>query len=291
MPHREEPGKILEVPFAESKLENIDKAMLEFVDTKLNLSVTTKDGFKKVPVIWASAERAYQVKKREGIRDESGALILPLITVDRISAVKDLGRKGVVQANIMPVRDEKGGSIEVARRIKQDKTSNFMNAKSKRKRGQINFPGLNQNKTVYETISIPLPVYVTLTYDITIRTEYQQQMNELITAFIVNPGGVNYILLEDQEHHRYEGFIQSDYTFNNNLRSFSNEERKFETSIKIEVLGYVYGSGENQDQPKAVIRENAVEVKIQRERVISQVEPERKKGRYVGSTNLSDAPD
>ena len=73
-----------------------------------------------------------------------------------------------------------------------------MNAKSKRKRGQINFPGLSQNRTVYETISIPLPVYVTLTYDITIRTEYQQQMNELITAFIVNPGGVNYILLEDK---------------------------------------------------------------------------------------------
>ena len=39
----------------------------------------------------------------------------------------------------MPVRDEKGGSIEVARRIKQDKTSNFMNAKSKRKEDKLIF--------------------------------------------------------------------------------------------------------------------------------------------------------
>mgnify|MGYP001260367529 CR=1 FL=1 len=291
MPHKEEPGKLVEVPFAESKLENIDKALLNYVDKELNLSVTTKDGFKKVPVIWASAERAYQVKKRQGVRDESGALILPLITVDRVSVTKDPGNKGTIQANIPPVNDEKGGSIQIARRIKQDKTSNFMNAKSKRKRGQLNFPGLTKNKTVYETITIPLPVYVTMVYDIVVRTEYQQQMNELITSFITNPGGINYILLEDQEHHRYEGFIQSDYSFDNNLTNFSNEERKFQTTIKIEVLGYVFGAGVNQDQPKVVIRENAVEVRIQRERVILGDELEHKRGKIYGSTKTPEFPE
>jgi hypothetical protein len=291
MPHKEEPGKLVEVPFAESKLENIDKAMLNYVNKELNLSVTTKDGFKKVPVIWASAERAYQVKKRQGVRDESGALILPLITVDRVSVVKDPGNKGTIQANIPPVNDEKGGSIQISRRIKQDKTSNFMNTKSKRKRGQLNFPGMVKNKTVYETITIPLPVYVTMVYDIVVRTEYQQQMNELITSFITNPGGINYILIEDQEHHRYEGFIQPDYSFSNNLTNFSNEERKFETTIKIEVLGYIFGAGENQDQPKVVIRENAVEVRIQRERVILGDELEHKRGKVLGSMKTPEFPE
>ena len=69
MPHKEIPGKVTEIPFAESKLENIDKAMLNYVDGELNLSVTTGKGFKKVPVIWASAERAYQVKREDGVRD------------------------------------------------------------------------------------------------------------------------------------------------------------------------------------------------------------------------------
>ncbi|MBT5638445.1 MAG: hypothetical protein HOJ16_07780 [Candidatus Peribacter sp.] len=287
MPHKEIPGKVTEMPFAESKLENIDKAMLNYIDGILNLSVTMAEGFKKVPVIWASAERAYQVKREDGIRDKSGALIMPLITVDRTSVVKDPGNKGTIQANILPVNDAKGGSIQVARRIKQDKTSNFMNTKSKRKRGQLNFPSLKQNKVVYETISIPIPVYVTITYSVVIRTEYQQQMNELITSFITSPGGINYIILKDGEHHRYEGFIQQDYSFNNNLSNFSNEERKFETTIQIEVLGYVFGSGENQDQPKMVIRESAVEIKIARERTVLADELEYKNGQFYGLPGIN----
>jgi len=46
------------------------------------------------------------------------------------------------------------------------------------------------------------------------------------------------------------------------------EERKFETTIEIKVLGYLVGEGKNQERPKIVIRENAVEVRIPRERII-----------------------
>ena len=42
----------------------------------------------------------------------------------------------------------------------------------------------------------------------------------------------------------------------------------YETVIDIKTLGYVIGEDKNQEQPKVVIRENAVEVKIPRERVI-----------------------
>jgi hypothetical protein len=253
----------------------------------LNLSVTTGNGFKKVPVIWSGAERAYQSKRDQAVRDEAGALILPLITIERTGFAKRMDKKGTIQANIMPVNDEKGGSIQIARRIKQDKTSNFMNAKSKRKRGQLNFPGLKQDKLVYETISIPIPVYVTINYSVVLRTEYQQQMNELMTSFITNPGGVNYIILKDGEHHRYEGFIQQDYSLKNNLSNFSNEERKFETTLEIEVLGYIFGAGENEDQPKMVVRENIVEVKISRERTILADEPQHKNGRLYGLMGIS----
>ena len=47
-----------------------------------------------------------------------------------------------------------------------------------------------------------------------------------------------------------------------------NEERKYETSIKIEVLAYLVGQGENQETPKFSIRESAVQVRIQRERAV-----------------------
>ena len=46
------------------------------------------------------------------------------------------------------------------------------------------------------------------------------------------------------------------------------EHRKYETKIDIKVLGYIAGEANNSEQPKIVIRENAVEVKIGRERTI-----------------------
>ena len=45
-----------------SSLENIDVGMYEYVDEVLNFHVTSNGGFKKVPVIWMSAERAFQIK-------------------------------------------------------------------------------------------------------------------------------------------------------------------------------------------------------------------------------------
>jgi len=247
----------------------------------LKLSANKSSGFEEVPIIWVSPERAYSSKRDQLYRDKDGTLIYPIISVERSSVRKDLTVKGTVWANIPPVNDEKGGSIQVARRIKQDKTSNFQNAHAKRKRGQLNFPNMKSKRIVYETVSMPIPVYVEITYKIILRSEYQQQMNELITPFITKPGGVNYIVLR-KDGHTYEGFIQPDYRQNNNFRSFTREERKLETEIEIKVLAYLIGQGRNQDQPTYVVRENAVEVKIPRERIIFDDKPEHTGGRYYG---------
>ena len=220
-------------------------------------------------------------KRNELIRDRSGNLILPIVTVERTSIVKDPTRKGTVWGNVLPVKDEKGGTIKIARRLKQDKSSNFANAESNRRHNKINFPGSKNKKIVYETITIPLPVYVTSTYEITIRTEYQQQMNQILTPFITKPGAINYIILY-RDGHKYEGFIQQDFSQNNNYSSFTSEERKLETKIQIEVLGYLIGEDKNQEQPKYAIRENAVEIKMPRERIVFQDIPERENGRFYG---------
>ena len=260
------------IPFASSTLENIDTAFLRYINETLDIHTTTNQGFIKVPVIWSSAERTFQSKRDSRVRDQEGSLVLPLITIERTAVTKDVKRKGTVQAALMPVNDEKGGVIQVARRIKQDKTANFANADAKRTRGQLNFPRPNK-KIVYETISMPLPVYVVLNYEITLRTEYQQQMNDMSTPFIARPGGVNYFIVEN-DIHRYEAFIKESYSQSNNISSYTNEERKFETKINVEVLGYVLGEGDNDNQPFLSVRENAVDIKIPRERIITRDEIE-----------------
>ena len=269
-----------EIPFGPSSIENVDTAMLEYVKG-LQLFTTTQKGFEQVPAVWVSPERSLSSKRNRQIRDRSGTLILPIVSVERTNLEKDPTRKGTIWGNILPADDERGGAIKIARRIKQDKTSNFVNADSYRSHKQINFPGLQNRKIVYETISIPLPVYVTATYKISIRTEYQQQMNEIITPFITKPGAINYIVLK-RAGHKYEGFIQQDFGQNNNFSSFTSEERKLETTIEIKVLAYLIGEDKNQEQPKYAIRENAVEVKMPRERIVFEDSPERENGRFYG---------
>ena len=75
-----------------------------------------------------------------------------------------------------------------------------------------------------------MPSYIDISYVITIRTEYQQQMNELLTPFVTKTGAINYFTMRNSGHF-YEGFIQGNYAITNNLATMAEEERKFETKI------------------------------------------------------------
>ena len=92
-------------------------------------------------------------------------------------------------------------------------------------------------------------------------------MNEIITPFLTTPGGINYFQLE-RNGHMYEGFIESDFAANNTVGDLQDQERKFVTDINIRVLGYIIGEDKNQESPKIVKRQNAVEVRFPREHVI-----------------------
>jgi len=252
-----------------STLETIDFSMYDFINDKMNVSCQTQKGWEKVPVVWSGNERFKQSKDNSTERDTNGTLFYPIISVTRESVSKNNDSKGKYYANIPRVNDYKGGSIVVSRRIKQDKTANFANADSNKSTvGQINFPSTKKNpKIVYETYTMPQPVYLQVMYKIKIVTEFQQQMNEILHPFISRPGSVHKIKLI-RDGHKYEGFIQQDFKQNNNIEDFSDEARKFETEIDIKVFGYIISSGDNEEGPYITVRENAVEVKFPREKVI-----------------------
>jgi hypothetical protein len=108
-------------------------------------------------------------------------------------------------------------------------------------------------------------------YSIVIRTEYQQQMNELLQPFITTTGGLNSFIFSYQGN-RYEAFIQQDFAYNKNTSNLAEDERIFETKITIKVLGYLVGEGDNREKPKITIRETQVTVEFARERVVRQIE-------------------
>jgi len=238
------PG-LRKIHFEPSTLEDIDRSVYNFVKD-LNLSVNTNKGNKLVPVLWATSERSFLSKNNKEIRDGQGALVFPIISIKRNSFTKSLRSSGVYQGNIPEVDDEKGGALSIIRKIYQDKTKNFANADSKRLYGQENYRFDNQ-KVIFQTISIPMPVNVDLMYEITIRTDYQQQMNHLVLPFATRPGTINYVKLESGEH-KYEGFIQDQYQSQDNLSNFSGEERKFEIKINLKVVGYLVGQAHNREK-------------------------------------------
>ena len=283
------------ISYEPSTLETIDYALYEFINNEINAFSTTNKGFKKVPVVWVSSERAFQIKDNKDLRDDKGTLIFPMMTIQRDSFEKSLTDKGVFYSSNLPINDSKGGKITIQRKVLQDKTGNFLNADTFRKKNkktgnqgspgfqQINFPDrrkAKEKKIVYETITIPAPVYVSVNYTIKIRTEYQQQMNEIVQPFVTNTSGINYRLLSNNGH-TYEAFFQSTYTANNDLTQLGDETRVYETDVSIKVLGYLIGADKNQKQPNVVVRENAVEIKVQRERTILGDEPDWPKGKYI----------
>ena len=240
------------LPFKPSTLETIDFAVFDWVQEQMDIFCNTNKGFKKVPCVWVAGERSWQVKNHKDLRDSDGALIFPIITVQRNKFTKNLGKKGTFYGNIPPVKDKKGGSITIARRVQQAKTANFTNANTYRKKA----------------------------YTISARTEYQQQMNEIIQPFVVDTGGINSRLVVSRDKHQYEAFMEQDFSTENNITDLGNETRIYESTITLNVLGYLVGADKNQKQPNIVIRENAVEVRIPREQVVFEDSPEWRNGKY-----------
>ena len=266
MPHDEKvkDAALKEISLMPSTIETIDEAMFVYLNETLNIHSTTNKGWKKVPAIWASAERAYQVKNDKDLRDSKGTLKLPLLTLSRDSISKDSNFKGVAWSHIPPINDPKGGFITVARTINQQKTANFKNAYSFKRYRQNNFPS-EKDLTVYNTMTMPMPTYIAVTYSIGIRAEYQQQINEILTPFVTKTGQINNFFITS-EGHRFEGFIQSDFSQMNNSSNMGGSERSYETTISVRILGYLLGEGSNSDRPKIAVRENAVTLVQARER-------------------------
>lgn len=270
---------------APSTLENIDEAMLKWLDQDINVFTDTNDGWKKVPVIWGNAERSFMIKNNPDKSDLEGTIILPVITIQRTSTVKNLANRSVFGAHIFPPKiDQKGGVVQIAARIMPEKTKEFVNSDAKRQFNQETFPNAGKydiqgKPVVWEILYSAYPSYLEMIYTIKLRSEYMEQLNDMIAPFIGKTGGINSFLLKNNGH-QYEAFIQDNFDPKTNAESMTNSERKFETNITIKVLGYINGSGKNDAQPKVVIRETAAKFRFQRERTIVGDSPEIKKAFY-----------
>ena len=276
LPDDRDTFSLKEIGMLGSRIEDIDYAITSWLKEDLDLSTITNEGNKGVPVLWQTPERAFQIKNNKDIRtpDELGgdAIILPVITIERTGITKDPTRKGGYQAQIFSnQRNGRVGRMTIAKRIKQDKTRNFAVVGNTRTNTsgdrQKYFPRVNK-KVIIETLSIPIPIYVNLDYKIIVKTEYQQQMNDLTQPFMTRTGQINSFIMR-RNGHLYEAFIDQGFTQSNNVATLGEEERQFTSEVNIKVLGYLIGEGNSDDRPIVTKEENIVEITYPRETVVT----------------------
>jgi len=275
LPEDQKEFTLQEIGMLASRIEDIDYAMMSWIKEDLDLTTLTNEGYKRVPVLWQTPERAFQIKNNRDLRDpnnnNSGAIILPAITVERTGITKDPTNKGGFQAHIFSnKRNGRVGRMTIAKRIKQDKTRNFavvgntrINTSGDR---QKFFPRENK-KVVIETLSIPIPIYVNLDYKIIVKTEYQQQMNDLTQPFMTRTGQINSFVMR-RNGHLYEAFIDQGFAQSNNVANLGEDERQFTSEVNIKVLGYLIGEGSSDDRPIVTKEESIVEVAFPRESIV-----------------------
>ena len=257
--------KLSEIGMLASNIETIDTAFVEWVAEDLRLSAFTNEGRRRIPVLWQAPERAYQIKHNKALRDDNGALKLPIISVARTNITKDPTRKGAFQAQVYSdKKNGRTGRMIIAKQIVQDKTRNYAVVDNTRQENytdgtyQRYYPRQNK-KIVVRTLSIPIPVYVNIEYKIVIKTEYQQQMNDLLQPFLTRTGQINAFVLR-KNGHLYEGFIDQGFANTDNVSNLGEELRMFTSEINIRILGYLIGEGENDDRPIVTVEENFVEL-------------------------------
>jgi hypothetical protein len=269
--------RLSEIGMLASTIENIDYSIVSWLKEDLRLNANTNEGWVKVPVLWQTPERSFQIKNEKSLRDDAGGLKLPLISIERTGITKDPARKGSFQAHVYS-EDKNGrtGRMVIAKKIVEDKTRNFAVVGNTRRSNYTSgsaastqrfFPRVNK-KIVVKTMSIPIPVYVNVEYKIHIKTEYQQQMNDLLAPFMTRTGQINAFVLK-RNGHLYEAFIDQGFTHNNNVSNLNEDARMFTSDISIRVLGYLIGEGENDDRPIVRIEENIVEITFPQEGLVA----------------------
>ena len=266
------------VPIRPSTLETIDFAIFNYIKDNLNIHVDTNEGYKRVPVIFQTQERPVMVKKSPDLREAGfgahDSLIYPLISIQRTSVNKEVTRRGKYYSPLPQNADGSMGRIQIARTVNQLKTRDRANADSIRRSAsgtdanKKTFPRESE-RVVYDVYSIPAPIYLDIGYQISMRSEYIQQMNEMSTHFMVTGGARNYFILE-HEGHRYEAFVQADFTQENNAASLGTDERMFTSNVTIHVLGYILDQEKIESAIK--ITQSPAEIVIGRERAVVSVE-------------------
>lgn len=251
-----------------STFETIDMALYTWLNETLDIHATTSDGIKKVPIVWFSRERAYQIKQEKDNRDDNGFLDFPQIELARTTISLTNKADSPIPGLFRPGIDYKNNQHGFWKKVNQEKTANFANATSQRVYGQPTFKFKN-NEIVNDYVFTPYPSYYDISYDVLMKAIYIQQINEMMAPLqrIIVPYNTTVLTIK-YNGFKYEAFVEKAVNFTSNSPDVGEVEKIYEAKFTIKVLGYTNTSLANQVTPNIVVRDGPAKIRIQRERTI-----------------------
>lgn len=144
-------------------LEDHDDAILYYLENVIKPTVTQNDRQIAVPIIYGSPERWKSIQTDGFYRDKNGKTMVPLIMFKRESFEKNRALGNKLDGNV--VHNVQYFEKQYSKRNVYD-----------------NFAVLRGQKQQKEYILGIIPDYITLTYKLSIYTDYVQQMNKIIEA-------------------------------------------------------------------------------------------------------------
>ena len=148
-------------------LKDIDTSMMKHMKNVMRLKVSSAGEQKDVPIMYANQERWVNARKNNFMKDKSGAIILPLVMFRRTSLEKNTNLYVGLE------HDLEGKHSRVVRNSQWSKNNRY-----------DRFAVQTGKKPITENIVTGVPDYVTITYDFIIWTNFIEQMNVILEAFV-----------------------------------------------------------------------------------------------------------
>jgi hypothetical protein len=241
-------------------LEDFDYSIMELIDNDMNIFCNTNAGWSKVPVLFSSPERSFSSKNKEELRDNNGTLIFPIISITRDSIKKPKQRSSIYGFNIPDFKDHKKNSVLISTEINHEKTNLRTRLKNKKLNNSLNHPS-NPDKIVYNLKYVKQPSTLEITYTISIKCNFVQQMNQILSSFLTYTNNINYVT-KIRNQNKFEIFLPEDNNFSNTTKDLEEEERFVETDFSILIRGHIIGASDNSGVPNVVIRESCPDIKF-----------------------------
>ena len=144
-------------------IQDLDEAVFYYFENVIQPFVYQNGERRNIPIIYSSPERWKSYQKDGYYRDKGGAVMLPIIIIQRDNIEKDRTVANKIDANQPNVYSS------------FQKAFNSKNAYS-------NFAALNNRIPAKQFNAVTVPDYVTLNYSCIIQTYYMEQLNKVIES-------------------------------------------------------------------------------------------------------------